>query len=268
MNLPRLLRPLVLKSNNCSIKYVNTLHDYISSRNISTQYYISNMYFFPCSPLNLGNVNHFSTTHTSLKAKAKNKSQPVHINLNDMADVINVERMLSQFDKVIDQFKEQMIKHVGLRTSIGAIEDLIVKYDGDEYKLQELVEINRKPKLIVINVAAFPQVIPNIIDTLSKSQMNLNPQQQGTTLYIPIPKVTREHREHLAKTAKVYFVKCKDNITDIRNKHVKDVKKKTSLPIDLIFRVEGYISHMSREYVGQAEQLLQTKQKELLRESE
>ncbi|XP_043256031.1 ribosome-recycling factor, mitochondrial [Colletes gigas] len=268
MNLPRLLRHLVLKSNNCSIKYVNTLHDYISPRNILAQYYISNMRFFPYSPSNLGNVNYFSTTHVSLKAKAKNKSQPVHVNLNEVAEVIDVERMLSQFDKVVDQYKEQMIKHVGLRTSIGAIEDLVVKHDGDEYKLQELVEINRKPKLIVINVDTFPQVIPNIVDALSKSQMNLNPQQQGTTLYIPIPKVTRVHRENLAKTAKVYFVKCKDSITDIRNKYVRDVKKKTSLPEDLSFRIEGYISHTSREYVGRAEQLLETKQKELLGESE
>lgn len=66
----------------------------------------------------------------------------------------------------------------------------------------------------------------------------------------------------------MFFVKCKDNITDVRNKYVKDVKKKEKerVPIDLIFRVESYISSLSQEYIGKAQTILETKQKELLRE--
>lgn len=122
------------------------------------------------------------------RGRSDKKASPAHVNLNEISEVMNVDRLLSQFDKAVEDFKDQMIKHVGLRTSAGAIEDLIVKYDGDDYKLQELVQISRKPKMIVMNVTTFPQTIPNILDTLSKSQMNLNPQQEGTTLYIQLPK--------------------------------------------------------------------------------
>ena len=244
-----------------------------NSKNLLTVPCGSYAHFIPhCSPANFSNIHKFSTTSMLSKSKVRGRSDkkatPAHVNLNEISEVMNVDRLLSQFDKAVEDFKDQMIKHIGLRTSTGAIEDLIVKHDGDDYKLQELVQISRKPKMIVMNVTAFPQTIPNIIDALSKSQMNLNPQQEGTTLYIQIPKVTREHRENLAKTAKSYFVKCKDNITDVRNKHVKDVKKKSNLPIDLSFRVEGYISTLSHDYINKAEKLLQTKQKELLGESE
>ncbi|XP_076227762.1 mitochondrial ribosome recycling factor 1 isoform X2 [Nomia melanderi] len=105
------------------------------------------------------------------------------------------------------------------------------------------------------------------MDVLLKSNMNLNPQQEGTVLYLPIPKVTKEHREKLAKTAKAYFMKSKDKFTDVRNKYIKKVKGKENASSELIFRVETYISNLSREYISNAEKLLEAKQKELRGES-
>ncbi|XP_076182100.1 mitochondrial ribosome recycling factor 1 [Ptiloglossa arizonensis] len=243
MNLQQILKLRILGLNNCL-------------RNLNN-----------CS--NLSSINYFSTTHTFLKNKDQCKVQKSKsVNLNELAEVVNTDRMMLEFDKVVDDFKKAMVKHVGVRTSIGAIEELIVKFDGDEYKLQELAEIVRKPKLIVLNLSAFPQTIPSILEMLLKSQMNLNPQQEGTTLYIPLPRITREYRERLSKASKSYFVTCKDNITNIRNKHIKNVKQKKDLSEDVIFRVEGYISTISKNYINEVQILLDIKQKELLGESE
>lgn len=78
-----------------------------------------------------------------------------------------------------------------MRISIfsGAIDSLKVSLDGKDYTLQELAQIVRKnPKTIVLNMAVFPQAIPAVIQALQKSGMNLNPQQDGTSLFIPVPK--------------------------------------------------------------------------------
>ncbi|XP_076249442.1 mitochondrial ribosome recycling factor 1 [Calliopsis andreniformis] len=256
--------------NNNSIKYIRNLHNLRNSRNVLIVFNVSSVHLNQYPPLNFNNVNKFSTTSTLLKTKdrgkEKKKLHPVQVNLSEIAELTNVDRMVSQFDKAVEDFKDQLIKHVSLRTNVGAIEELTIEFEDQEYKLQELVEIIRKPKMIVMNISTFPQTIPTILDTLMKSQMNLNPQQEGTTLYIPIPKVTKEHREQLAKRAKGFFVKCKDAITDIRNKHVKDAKKKDKAPKDLVFKAETYISSLSHTYIGKAETLLETKQKELLGE--
>lgn len=69
------------------------------------------------------------------------------------------------------------------------MESLQVSLEGKEYTLEELAQIVRKnPKTIVINMASFPHAIPAVVQALSKSGMNLNPQQDGTSLYIPVPK--------------------------------------------------------------------------------
>jgi ribosome recycling factor len=71
----------------------------------------------------------------------------------------------------------------------GSIETLPVSLDGKEYELQEIAQIIRTyPTTIVINMASFPQAIQSAIQAINKSGMNLNPQQDGTTLFIPIPK--------------------------------------------------------------------------------
>lgn len=66
---------------------------------------------------------------------------------------------------------------------------LPITYEGKDYTLQDVAQVVRKnPKTVVINMAAFPQVIPTVVQAISKSGMNLNPQQDGTTLFVPIPK--------------------------------------------------------------------------------
>lgn len=54
-------------------------------------------------------------------------------------------------------------------------------------------------------------------------------------------RVTKEHREGLAKNAKSLFVKCKDSIRDAQNKHTKSLKRKDGISVDVVRQVEDQI---------------------------
>ncbi|CAL7944738.1 unnamed protein product [Xylocopa violacea] len=219
--------------------------------------------------LKLKNINKFSTTNMLPKSKDryKDKKKTVHVDLQEISEIVDVDLMMSQFEKAIENFKQDMIKYLSIRVRVGSIEELTVMFEGEEYKLEQIAEVNRKPNMLILDVSAFPQAIPNIQETLRKSQMNLNPQQEDTTIYIPLPKVTKEHREHLTKTAKQYLVKCKDKIRDVRNEHVKALKKQDKVAEDLSLRAESYLNTLQKEYIEKAEKLLKVKEKELLGES-
>jgi len=81
-------------------------------------------------------------------------------------------------------------------------------------------------------------------------------------------KITKEHRESLCKNAKSFHVKCCKNIREIRNKEIKAVKHKTGLAKDLVFRIENSIDSLSHQFTTTAEQMLESKQKELLGNSD
>jgi ribosome recycling factor len=72
--------------------------------------------------------------------------------------------------------------------SIGSIETIKVKFEGSDHALNELAQVARKnPKTLIVNCSSVPQAIPNILQAIKQSGMNLSPQQDGTTLFIPIP---------------------------------------------------------------------------------
>ncbi|KAJ8876783.1 hypothetical protein PR048_021230 [Dryococelus australis] len=240
----------------------------------------------------------------------------VVINMNEMAEVINVDAMKNDMQRVVDTMKFEYVKNLSLRSttakssslqilkidmvrweyeyptpssvwelrldgdtsriaatdtppealvlsssssaSVSSLESLPVEFEGKEYTLQELAQIVRKnPKTIVVNMAVFPQAIPAVLQAIQKSGMNLNPQQDKTTLYIPVPKngykkleivklifyrVTREHRENLAKNAKTLFIKCRDSIKDVQNKYVKSVKSNSKISEDLSHSCQEQVS--------------------------
>ena len=81
----------------------------------------------------------------------------------------------------------------------------------------------------------------------------------------PTCRVTKEHRENLAKTAKKLCNDTKLAIRNVRQKYVNHVKKrKEGTSKDTIFQLEKQIQQIMEESNGSAEQLLAAKTKELL----
>lgn len=195
----------------------------------------------------------------------KGKGMKVEINPIIMAELVDVDKLKSRCQTTIEKMREDFAKNLSLRSTTGSIESLAIKYDGKDYELQELAQIIRKnPKTLVIDFASFPQVIPDVLKAIHSSGLNLNPQQDGTRLYVPVPKVTKEHREALAKNAKALYIKCRDAMKDIQNEFIKKSKKQTSVSEDLIFNVTKQISALCEQYQTDAKNIYETKHKELV----
>ncbi|XP_045462088.1 ribosome-recycling factor, mitochondrial-like [Harmonia axyridis] len=115
--------------------------------------------------------------------------------------------------------------------------------DGEEHMLQESV---------ILNKATFPQAIPEVLKSIQNSGFNLNSQQEGTTVFLPIPKVTKEHRENLSKNAKLLFIKCRDAIKDVQNKTIKSLKRKDGVSEDLVRNIENHLKALGDKYISEA----------------
>jgi ribosome recycling factor len=207
-------------------------------------------------------TRHYAKSKDKKKEKGKSK---VAINESELSEALNVESLKNQMQKALDLLKNDFLKHLSVRTNAGSIEGLPIEFDGKTHTLQELAQIVRKnPKMLVVNMSVFPQAIPAALKAIEKSGMNLNPQQDGTTLYIPVPKVTTEHRENLAKNAKTLFIKCRDSIRDVQVKQVKSLKKKDKLSQDTARNFEQQVIAIADGFISEAEKILESKQKELI----
>ena len=65
----------------------------------------------------------------------------------------------------------------------------MVEFEDEFHPLVDVAQIVKKnPSLIMINSSSFPEITPKIMEALQKSNLNINPQQEGTTFYIQTPK--------------------------------------------------------------------------------
>ncbi|KAG8230042.1 hypothetical protein J437_LFUL000878 [Ladona fulva] len=201
------------------------------------------------------------------KDKKKSDKGKKHVSVDEsaLAELVDIGTLRSHLQKTVDVMKDEYIKQLSLRSTTGSFENLKIKFDGSEYTLQDLAQIVRKnPKTIVVNLSSFPTAIPPVLEAIQKSGMNLNPQQDGTTLFIPVPKITKEHREALSKNAKSLFIKCRDSLKDVQTKFIKGLKGKDHVSKDDVFSAQQQITTLCNFYVAEAEKIMETKQKELL----
>lgn len=225
---------------------------------------IQNKFQQPLASTNIIFVRNYAKGKDKKKEKGKNATK-VQINENQLREIIDLDSLNTQMDKTLETMKDEFVKNLSLRSTTGSIETLKIVIDGKDHELQEIAQIVRKnPKTIVINMISFPQVIPTVLTAIEKSGMNLNPQQDGTTIFIPVPKVTKEHRENLSKNAKILFLKCKDGIKDVQNNQIKKLKRMTEISTDENHSIQSQVTAIADKYITEAEKLLEAKQSELI----
>uniref|UniRef100_A0A8B9UXY2 Ribosome-recycling factor, mitochondrial n=2 Tax=Anas TaxID=8835 RepID=A0A8B9UXY2_9AVES len=182
------------------------------------------------------------------KAKGKGQTQAkVNINAALVEDIINLEATNEDMQAVVEALKEDFNKNVSVRTSPGALDHIIVVTKDGKFPLNQLGQISLKsPQLIIVNMTNFPESTAAAMKAIRESGMNLNPEVDGTLIRVPIPKVTREHRESLAKLAKQSTNKSKDALRKVRSKSMNQVKKfKSKVSEDTIWLLEKQVIFFS-----------------------
>ncbi|NWU61953.1 RRFM protein, partial [Pterocles burchelli] len=201
------------------------------------------------------------------KAKGKRQSQArVNISAALVEDIINLEETNEEMQAVVEALKEDFGRNFSIRTSPGALDHITVVTKDGKFPLNQLGQISQKSlQLLVVNMASFPESTAAATKAIRESGMNLNPEVDGTIIRVPIPKVTREHRENLAKLAKQSTNKSKESLRKVRSKSISQLKKfKNKVSEDTIWLLEKQIQQMAEDTAAEMDKLLAAKTKELL----
>jgi len=215
----------------------------------------------------------FKDTELSKFLKQKNpgkkpsKGSAPLMKYNEFVDVVKGESLWQELHGAVERLKLIFMHQLTVRSSTS-LDELPVLLEGDLYPLNELAAISKKdPKKLIIDASAFPQAAPNIMDAIRKSGMNLNPQQDGLTIFVPIPKVTKEFREKLAAGARKKLNECKDELRSIQNKFIKKVGESElsdEVSKDDARAAVALIKIITDHFISSADQILVTKTKEIL----
>jgi ribosome recycling factor len=153
------------------------------------------------------------------------------------------------------------------RASAALFENIRVDYYEQKVPLNQVATISIPEARLVIIQPWDRSVLPEIEKAIQKSELSVNPNNDGKVIRIAIPPLTEERRKELAKVAKNIAEKSRVSIRNVRrdtNEEIKKKEKDSSLSEDQAKRGMDEIQKLTDKYIEEISSVLSRKDKEIM----
>jgi ribosome recycling factor len=179
------------------------------------------------------------------------------LNLNDLE-----RRMGGSFDALNKEFS-------GLRTgraSTSLLENVSVEVYGSKLPINQVATVSvAEPRLLAVQVwdANNTKAVEKAI---ASAGLGLNPQPAGSLIRVPLPGLTEERRQELAKVASKYAEQARVSIRNLRREGMdsaKKTQKEGKMSEDELKRSEEKIQKMTDNWIKKVDDGLAAKEQEI-----
>ena len=172
-----------------------------------------------------------------------------------------MENTLSFFEKKLSSVRTS-------RASVTMLDNIQVDSYGTKTSINQLGNISiPDSNLITIQVWDVNLIQP-IESAILESNLGINPQTDGQLIRLPIPKLSEERRNELAKVVSQYAENSKIAIRNIRREIMDSIKKNEkdkNISQDEMKKKSSDVQKMTDEYVSKIDLITSAKQTEILK---
>ena len=187
-----------------------------------------------------------------------------------MPDPVEVKRTIdgtqSKMSKAVDITKKEFQNIRTGRASIALVEGIQVDYYNTPTSLKGLASISTPdPKTIAIQPWD-PSVLPDIERSILKSDLGLNPMNDGRVIRMQIPPLTEERREELTRIVKKVAEEGRVSIRNARHEgidQIKKIEKSKQIPEDKSHACQKEIQKITDKFITQVDEALKHKESEI-----
>ncbi len=173
------------------------------------------------------------------------------------------ERMKKSIQSLLDEFKTLR----GSRASQSLFEKIRVEYYGNKVPLNQVATISIPEARLVIIQPWDRSVLAEIEKAIQKSELSVNPNNDGKVIRINIPPLTEERRKDLVKVTKTTAEQSRVSVRNVRrdaNEEIKKAKSDSELSEDEAKKATDEIQKLTDKYIEEINKLLESKEKEIL----
>ena len=153
------------------------------------------------------------------------------------------------------------------RASPAVLERVHVEYYGVETPLNQLANISiPEPRQLLIQPYDKSSVSA-IEKAIQKSDLGINPTNDGTGIRLNFPQMTEERRRDMVKQVNARAEQCVVAIRNVRrdaNDHLKGLQKNKEITEDDLKRLEDRIQKLTDKFVADSHELQRKKDAELM----
>ena len=181
-------------------------------------------------------------------------------------------------DEIIADAEERMQKSVASleeafkkirtgRAHPSILDSVMVSYYGTDTPLSQLANVNVEEGRSLLISPWEKQLIGEIEKAILKSDLGLNPSNNGDTIRVPMPPLTEETRREYTRQAKQETENARVAIRNIRrdaNSRFKDFEKERDISEDQQHRAEEQVQKLTNKHIAAVESAYQVKEQDLL----
>jgi ribosome recycling factor len=153
------------------------------------------------------------------------------------------------------------------RANPAMFEGLKVSVYGSEMPLNQLATISCPEARLVVIQPWDKNNLSEIEKTILKSELSLNPSNDGNLIRIQIPDLTEERRKEYVKHARAKAEECRVAIRNVRrdgNDMIKSLEKEKEISEDEAKSGQDRVQKLTDKYIGEVQKITDNKEKEIL----
>jgi ribosome recycling factor len=172
-----------------------------------------------------------------------------------------------RMDKSLEALKKDF-QHVRTgRATPSLFDNIRVDYYGSQMPINQVATVSIPEARMVLIQPWEKTMLPVIEKAIKASDLGLNPQSDGNILRVPIPALSEERRQTLAKSCKKTAEEGKVAIRNIRrdsNEALKKLEKDRKITEDESKKALEEIQKLTDKYIATVDTMLAAKEKEVM----
>lgn len=176
------------------------------------------------------------------------------------------KRLTDKMEKALASLKKELAAIRTGRASLAIFDGINVDYYGTPTPINQVATMSVPESRLITIQPWEPKIISEIERAIQKSDLGLNPSNDGKTIRIAIPQLTEERRSQIIKHVHKKVEEAKVSIRNIRrdgNDEIKKLEKDKHISEDDVRKTLDDIQKMTDTYIKRAEEIQSHKEKEL-----
>ena len=178
-----------------------------------------------------------------------------------------LKQIKDRMEKTVEHLRTECLGVRTGRAHPALVEDIKVDYYGAQTPIKQLGTVNvPEPRQIVI--APWDRSALKAIEkALLASPLGITPQNDGESIRLNLPELTRDRRVDLTKLVRKYAEEAKVAVRNLRrdgNETFKKMEKDTKLTEDALHKVQKDLQDMTDTIIKRIDLVLEEKEQEIL----
>ena len=173
-----------------------------------------------------------------------------------------------KMDSTISFFENELSTVRTSRANVSILDNIFVDAYEKKTPLNQLGNISI-PDASMLTIQVWDMsLIKAIENAIIESNLGINPQTDGQLIRLPIPKLSEERRNELAKVASQYSENAKIAIRNIRREIMDNLKKdekNKKISQDELKKNSSKVQEITDQYILKVDSIISYKQTEILK---